>query len=98
MSNSGGVRAWQFLRRNPAYVEAWRNREAAGPEEAAPFSLRVQPAGTLVLNLAAIAGDNRVNIAEKAAGFAISGNTSASSKPAPTSTAISKTPRIPSAA
>ena len=30
MSNSGGVRAWQFLRRNPAYVEAWRNREAAG--------------------------------------------------------------------
>ena len=93
MSNSGGVRAWQFLRRNPAYVETWRNRE-----EAAPFLLRVQPAGTLVLNLAAIAGDNRVNIAEKAAGFAISGNTSASSKPAPTSTAISKTPRTPSAA
>ena len=42
MSNSGGVRAWQFLRRNPAYVEAWRNWEAAAPEEAAPFSLRVQ--------------------------------------------------------
>ena len=39
------------------------------------FELTVNPAGTLVLNLAVIAGDNTVNIAERAAGFAISGNT-----------------------
>ena len=34
-----------------------------------------QTTGTLTLNLDAIAGDNTVNIAEKAAGFAISGDT-----------------------
>ena len=33
------------------------------------------PAGTLALNLDAITGDNTVNIAEKAAGFSISGDT-----------------------
>ena len=37
--------------------------------------MTVQPAGALVLNLDAIAGDNRVNIAEKAVGFTISGDT-----------------------
>ena len=35
----------------------------------------VQPAGALGLNVDAIAGDDTVNIAEKAAGFAISGDT-----------------------
>lgn len=42
MSNSGGVRAWQFLRRNPAYIEAWRKAEKAAPVETASFPLRVQ--------------------------------------------------------
>lgn len=42
MSNKGGVRAWQFLRRNPAYVEAWRRVETAAPVEPAPFPLRKQ--------------------------------------------------------
>ena len=37
--------------------------------------MTVAAAGTLVLNVDAIAGDNRVNIAEKAAGFSISGDT-----------------------
>ena len=41
----------------------------------ASFTVTVQPAGALVLNLDAIAGDNRVNIAEKAVGFTISGDT-----------------------
>ena len=35
----------------------------------------VQTAGALTLNLDAIAGDNRINIAEKAAGFTIGGET-----------------------
>ena len=39
----------------------------------ASFTVTVQPAGALVLNLDAIAGDNAVNIAEKAAGFSIGG-------------------------
>ena len=47
MSNSGGVRAWQFLRRNPGYLEAWREAENTAPEEAAPYSLRVQTAADL---------------------------------------------------
>ena len=42
---------------------------------ATTFEVTVVAAGALVLNLDAIAGDNTVNIAEKAAGFAISGNT-----------------------
>ena len=37
--------------------------------------MTVQPAGALVLNLNAVAGDNTVNIAEKAAGFTIGGDT-----------------------
>ena len=44
-------------------------------EATATFTLTINPVGTPVLNLAAIAGDNTVNVAEKAAGFAISGNT-----------------------
>ena len=39
------------------------------------FTVAVQPAGTLALNVSAIAGDGTVNIAEKASGFAISGDT-----------------------
>ena len=42
MSNRGGVRAWQFLRRNPAYVEAWRRVRRTAPVEPAPFLLRKQ--------------------------------------------------------
>ena len=38
-------------------------------------TVAVRAAGSLALNVGAIAGDNTVNIAEKAAGFAISGNT-----------------------
>ena len=41
----------------------------------ADFTVTVQMAGTLALNLDAIAGDDTVNIAEKAAGFTISGAT-----------------------
>ena len=38
--------------------------------------MTVRPAGNLVLNVGAIAGDdNVVNIAEKAAGFSIAGDT-----------------------
>ena len=44
-------------------------------EATASYTVTVQPTASLSLNLGAIAGDNRINIAEKAAGFAISGNT-----------------------
>ena len=46
-------------------------------EATATFTVTVQAAGNLVLNVAAIAGDNTVNIAEKAAGFSIGGDTGA---------------------
>ena len=39
------------------------------------FTLTVQAVGTLVLNLDAITDDDTINIAEKASGFEISGNT-----------------------
>ena len=41
----------------------------------AMFTVMVGPAGVLVLKVNAIATDGTVNIAEKAAGFAISGDT-----------------------
>ena len=44
-------------------------------EATATATVTVQPAGNLVVNLNAIATDDTVNIAEKAAGFAISGDT-----------------------
>ena len=44
-------------------------------EATAAFTVTVQAAGALALSLDAIAGDNTVNIAEKAAGFTISGDT-----------------------
>ena len=44
-------------------------------EATAAFTVTVQPAGTLALSLDTIAGDGTVNIAEKTAGFAITGAT-----------------------
>ena len=44
-------------------------------EATADFTLTVQATGTLALTLDAIAGDDKVNIAEKAAGFTITGDT-----------------------
>ena len=44
-------------------------------EATATFTVTIQPTGTLVLNVGAIAGDDTINIAEKAAGFAIAGDT-----------------------
>ena len=41
----------------------------------ATFTITVRAAGTLVLNLGTIAGDDTINIAEKAAGFEIAGDT-----------------------
>ena len=46
-------------------------------EADATFTVNVQPAGSLVLNVPAVAGDDVVNIAEKAAGFALAGDTGA---------------------
>ena len=43
-------------------------------EATAAFTVTVQAAGTLALTLDTIAGDDTVNIAEKAAGFAITGD------------------------
>ena len=45
MSNTEASRAWEYLRRNPDYIEA--RQAAAGPalEEPAPFPLRAQRAG-----------------------------------------------------
>ena len=39
------------------------------------FVLLVQPAGMLVLNVDAVAGDNTIILSEKAAGFSVTGNT-----------------------
>ena len=44
-------------------------------EATASYTVTVQPTAALVLNLNAVAGDNTVNIAEKAAGFTIGGDT-----------------------
>ena len=42
MTNTGGPRAWQYLKRNPDYVESWRQSAIPAPDEPAPFPLRVQ--------------------------------------------------------
>ena len=42
MTNTGGPRAWQYLKRNPDYVEAWRKVAVPTPDEPAPFPLRTQ--------------------------------------------------------
>ena len=44
-------------------------------EETVGYTVTVQAAGALVLNVSAIAGDNRINIAEHTAGFDIGGDT-----------------------
>ena len=44
MSSTEGTRAWEYLRRNPDYVEAWRTAAEPAPEEPAPFPLRAQTA------------------------------------------------------
>ena len=44
-------------------------------EASATYTVTVQATATLVLNLAAVATDNVINIAEKASGFTISGDT-----------------------
>ena len=44
MSNTEASRAWEYLRRNPAYIEARRTAAQPAPEEPAPFPLRVQTA------------------------------------------------------
>ena len=44
MSSTEGTRSWEYLRRNPAYVEARRMTAEPAPEEPAPFPLRVQTA------------------------------------------------------
>ena len=46
-------------------------------DDSATFTVNVLPAGTLVLNVPAVTGDDVVNIAEKAAGFALGGDTGA---------------------
>ena len=42
MARDGGARAWAFLRRNPAYREAWRAAFEAPVPEAAAFPVRIQ--------------------------------------------------------
>ena len=44
MSNTDAARAWKFLRRNPAYIEARRRTAEPAPGESAPFPLRAQTA------------------------------------------------------
>ena len=44
MSSTEAARAWKYLRRNPAYVEARGTAAETAPEEPAPFPLRAQTA------------------------------------------------------
>lgn len=44
MSRTEGTRAWEYLRRNPAYIEARRTMAEPAAEEPAPFPLRVRTA------------------------------------------------------
>ncbi len=46
MSNTGGTRAWEFLRRNPGYIEAESGAPPA-PAEPDPFPMRVQTGADL---------------------------------------------------
>ena len=56
-------------------VTATAAEDANWNEASATYTVTVEPAGTLVLNLGTIAGDDTINIAEKAAGFEIAGDT-----------------------
>ena len=60
-------------------VTATAASDANYNEATAGYTVTVQPVGTLVLNLDVIANDDTVNIAEKAAGFTIGGNTGSES-------------------
>ena len=44
MYDSEASRAWEYLRRNPGYIEARRAAAEPAPEEPAPFPLRTQTA------------------------------------------------------
>ena len=44
MNNSEAPRAWEYLRRNPGYIEARRTAAELAPVEPAPFPLRAQTA------------------------------------------------------
>ena len=44
MSNTGGARAWRFLKRNPHYIGARRKAPGAAPDETAPFPIRARTA------------------------------------------------------
>ena len=46
MSNTGGKRAWEFLQRNPGYIEA-ESEAPPAPMEPAPFPMRVQTGADL---------------------------------------------------
>ena len=46
MGNTGGKRAWEFLRRNPGYIEAESGAPPA-PAEPAPFPMRAQSGADL---------------------------------------------------
>ena len=56
-------------------ITATAEPDAYYNEATADFDVTVQPAGTLALNVDPVAGDDTVNIAEKTAGFPISGDT-----------------------
>ena len=47
MSNTEAARAWKYLGRNAAYIEARRMTAQPAPEEPAPFPLRAQTAADL---------------------------------------------------
>ena len=44
MSNIEAARAWKYLRRNPAYIEARESAARPAPDEPAPFPLRARTA------------------------------------------------------
>ena len=47
MTNTGATTAWEFLRRNPAYIEAEDKTAGPAPGEPAPFPMRVQTGADL---------------------------------------------------
>ena len=61
----------------PGVAKSQRQRQGTTNynEATASYTVTVQALGTLVLNLNTIADDDTINIAEKAAGFSISGDT-----------------------
>ena len=47
MTDTGGTSAWEFLRRNPVYIEERRRAAEPAPAQPAPFPLRRQTKGDL---------------------------------------------------